>query len=242
MQAKFDKILLNADDLDLLEQFRVRRADFERQIEESNIIYHKYTCPACGFPTLDVRGDYETCIVCEWEDDGSDKDEFSVSGLNHMSLVEARVNVAGMIRDFEKQNSIDYTLDKMVRSIKVFEEKCAKDLAGVNPDFNVHLKNVLWAYKIDQYEKGCEYVLKLLAFAGGEFLSEEMAKLVHETVKVFEAAGEMNLKEDRHFTEVKEQLQVSISNHKKFKTQFREAYFTLSNQDKNEWLNNFLTT
>lgn len=31
----------------------------------------KYTCPCCGYKTLEeeVRGSYEICPICFWEDD-----------------------------------------------------------------------------------------------------------------------------------------------------------------------------
>src|ERR1043165_3377883 len=51
-------------------------------------------CPCCGACTLGARGDYDICLVCWWEDDGKDNasaDE--VSGPNHLTLTQARVNV-----------------------------------------------------------------------------------------------------------------------------------------------------
>ena len=50
-------------------------------------------CPCCGARTLATRGDYDICLVCWWEDDGKDNptaDE--VSGPNHLTLTQARVN------------------------------------------------------------------------------------------------------------------------------------------------------
>src|SRR3569833_480962 len=32
----------------------------------------KFNCPCCGYPTLDERGDWEICYLCNWEDDGQD--------------------------------------------------------------------------------------------------------------------------------------------------------------------------
>src|SRR5579885_3179586 len=32
----------------------------------------KYSCPCCGYKTLDERGGYDICPVCFWEDDGQD--------------------------------------------------------------------------------------------------------------------------------------------------------------------------
>ncbi|MEA3320951.1 MAG: CPCC family cysteine-rich protein [Bacillota bacterium] len=30
------------------------------------------TCPCCGYPPLEERGNFEICILCNWEDDGQD--------------------------------------------------------------------------------------------------------------------------------------------------------------------------
>ena len=29
-----------------------------------------FKCPCCQYKTLDMRGEYEICPVCQWEDDG----------------------------------------------------------------------------------------------------------------------------------------------------------------------------
>lgn len=49
-------------------------------------------CPCCGYRTLHERGTYEICCVCFWEDDGTTVLD-RVSGPNHMTLREARLNV-----------------------------------------------------------------------------------------------------------------------------------------------------
>lgn len=51
----------------------------------------KYRCPCCGKETLSVRGEYEICFNCWWEDDGNE-DEEQYSGPNHMTLKEGRRN------------------------------------------------------------------------------------------------------------------------------------------------------
>ncbi len=53
-------------------------------------------CPCCGYPTLTARGDYDTCPICYWEDDGQDDVDADVvrGGPNaDYSLAEARCNV-----------------------------------------------------------------------------------------------------------------------------------------------------
>lgn len=52
-------------------------------------------CPCCGHRTLERRGEWNICVMCWWEDDGSDDDKglTTASGCNAgLSLAEARVN------------------------------------------------------------------------------------------------------------------------------------------------------
>lgn len=57
-----------------------------------------HACPCCGHLTLDGRGNYDTCPVCFWDDDGQDEhdaDRVRGSTPNHgLSLAQARVNYA----------------------------------------------------------------------------------------------------------------------------------------------------
>ncbi|MBH9663718.1 hypothetical protein L0Z19_27105 [Burkholderia multivorans] len=48
-------------------------------------------CPCCESPTIGVRGDYEICPVCGWEDDPVQSDDPTFAGgANQSSLNEAR--------------------------------------------------------------------------------------------------------------------------------------------------------
>lgn len=49
-------------------------------------------CPCCEYRSLPSHGEYEICPVCFWEDDGT-SDLDSISGPNHLTLREARLNV-----------------------------------------------------------------------------------------------------------------------------------------------------
>ncbi|TXK35133.1 hypothetical protein FR742_38395 [Nonomuraea sp. C10] len=56
-----------------------------------------YPCPCCGFLTLNVRGGYEICPVCFWEDDGQDDhdaDEVHGGPNYELSLTQGRRNFA----------------------------------------------------------------------------------------------------------------------------------------------------
>lgn len=55
----------------------------------------KHACPCCGFRTLTMRGEFEICQVCYWEDDGQDDhDAEDVRGgpNGRLSLAAAREN------------------------------------------------------------------------------------------------------------------------------------------------------
>ena len=46
-----------------------------------------YTCPCCNFFTLKSRINYEICVICKWEDDGSEIDKMGkYSFPNHNYL------------------------------------------------------------------------------------------------------------------------------------------------------------
>jgi hypothetical protein len=81
------------------------------------------TCPCCGYPTINGRGDYDICSLCGWEDDGQDDAEKAPPGyftpeevaggpnLDY-SLTEARENFAQYVtmyrptdRDFERERA-----------------------------------------------------------------------------------------------------------------------------------------
>jgi hypothetical protein len=55
----------------------------------------RYTCPCCGYLTLEERGGYDICPVCFWEDDGqddADADTVRCGPNQGLSLTEARHN------------------------------------------------------------------------------------------------------------------------------------------------------
>lgn len=58
-------------------------------------IPYRVKCPCCGYPTLDERGAYDICVLCNWEDDGQDDpyaDEVWGGPNADYSLTEARNN------------------------------------------------------------------------------------------------------------------------------------------------------
>jgi hypothetical protein len=63
-------------------------------LPEEGMFYH---CPCCLYPTLPMRGGFEVCPVCYWEDDGQDShDADRVRGGPNglLSLTNAIANFA----------------------------------------------------------------------------------------------------------------------------------------------------
>lgn len=52
----------------------------------------KYTCPCCGYKTIDSDGNYDICSICFWEDDPFQKMNVYNLGANKIPLVEAQRN------------------------------------------------------------------------------------------------------------------------------------------------------
>lgn len=53
----------------------------------------KFTCPCCGYRTLDQEGGYDICPTCFWEDDPFQfLDPDSDGGANKVSLRQAQKN------------------------------------------------------------------------------------------------------------------------------------------------------
>lgn len=128
----------------LLAAFSRRRAAFEADLAASNILHHRHTCPACGFPTLGERGGYALCVVCLWEDDGERSDPNLVSPPNPSSLTTARLHASEMLQQFEQSHAIDGTIDEIVRSIEAFEARWRRGEASINSDdFTANLRAVV---------------------------------------------------------------------------------------------------
>jgi hypothetical protein len=64
-------------------------------------------CPCCNYRTLDSRGDYDICGLCNWEDSGVEADD-QYSGPNQMTLGEAK--------EIFSKNMRNLPLDKWVKA------------------------------------------------------------------------------------------------------------------------------
>ena len=53
----------------------------------------KYTCPCCGYKTLDEEHEYDICPICFWEDDYLQFEDADLcGGANEVSLRQAQHN------------------------------------------------------------------------------------------------------------------------------------------------------
>jgi hypothetical protein len=74
----------------------------------------KYTCPCCGYKTLDDEHEYDICPICFWEDDLFQFENVDLLGANPVSLREAQQNFIkfgaceiNMIKNVRKPNIDD---------------------------------------------------------------------------------------------------------------------------------------
>lgn len=85
-----------------IDELRERRRDFDRLCNQLWIAngktydaFNRWTCPVCGYPTLEERSRYDRCFLCKWEDDGQDDgsaDEVWGGPNGNYSLTDARLN------------------------------------------------------------------------------------------------------------------------------------------------------
>ncbi|MGK7377628.1 CPCC family cysteine-rich protein [Planococcus sp. 1R117A] len=82
-------------------------------------------CPCCGYPTLQTRGDFEICLLCDWEDENHD--ELSTAEVfggpnGDYSLEEARNNFQKNFTMYREKNDFDAITAGKKKLIKAYEE------------------------------------------------------------------------------------------------------------------------
>jgi len=101
---KFDTSTLSDNDRELLAQFFVRRELFDAFIKNEKLTL--FTCPGCGYPTLNERGGYDICAVCNWEDDRQDNetaDEIWGGPNADLSLTENRIQIGRVFQGLAEE-------------------------------------------------------------------------------------------------------------------------------------------
>jgi hypothetical protein len=98
------------------EPFAVRRQWFQEYAQRIELgldnqprLGVRYTCPCCGYPTLEVRvRGYEICDLCGWEDDGQDDpnaDEVWGGPNYQLSLSQARSNFERYLDKYQPEQA-----------------------------------------------------------------------------------------------------------------------------------------
>lgn len=137
----FDQSTLSPEDKQILDDFMSRRAIFDKYIEDKKLAV--FTCPSCGYPTLDERGGYEICLICDWEDDNQDADaadEVWGGPNSDLSLTESRLVIGRRLQDKIASGSKlivdpERVIGVIDGSIKNVEEFTQKNIKG---DTHVH--------------------------------------------------------------------------------------------------------
>lgn len=128
-----DTVELNAEDKKIIEDFKVRRAFFSDKLIEEKMPRKFFTCPSCGFPTLNEKNEYEICPICDWEDDGQDDATANkrLGGPNLFSLTQSRLNIGRELKFLADSlhgqvvtdlNQFFQILDKHDKRMKIAED------------------------------------------------------------------------------------------------------------------------
>ncbi len=98
-------------------------------------------CPCCGYRTIEVRDDYDICMVCWWEDGGQDNDCASMLSQfgepNDVTLTQARINFLKKgIAEPEREDLIEFKHKKeMYEQARFFEIIADKHIVEVGTDW-----------------------------------------------------------------------------------------------------------
>lgn len=128
---------MNEAEIEILAAFHARRAHYETYLKANDIDLH--TCPGCGFPSLEARGEFFICMVCFWEDDGQDDnvngvfsellETWNVSGPNgSLTLTQNRINIGRIMETNAelKSGEIDLDTARVLKTIAYYRERSAE--------------------------------------------------------------------------------------------------------------------
>lgn len=89
-----------------IDNVRQRRKFYDEYL--SNKTVQLFTCPGCGFPTLNTREEYDICNVCNWEDEQENEeqaDEILGNPNYDLSLNRNRINIERALQDIVKKQT-----------------------------------------------------------------------------------------------------------------------------------------
>lgn len=142
---KFDRTKLTADDNSILDDFASRRKTFDKFIKDNSL--KLFTCPGCGFPTLDERGGYDICDVCNWEDDNQDDENADdiLGGPNsNLSLTQNRLDIGKALKQLADslQGNVNDNPNEVI-SILTNHDKRMKVMSDKIPE-TADISDPLW--------------------------------------------------------------------------------------------------
>ena len=141
--VKFDRTRLTADDKAILADFTTRRNLLDKFIYDNRL--KLFTCPGCGFPTLNERGGYDICDVCNWEDDGQDDknaDQILGGPNSNLSLTQNRLDIGRKLQQLsdslrgkvnDNPNEIIFILTNHEKRMKEFIDKIPENALISDP-------------------------------------------------------------------------------------------------------------
>ncbi len=155
----FDPSKLTESDKKILEDFYHRRNLFDNHIRDKRL--KLFTCPGCGYPTLTMRGSYDICDICNWEDDNQDDSEADKvwGGPNgNLSLTENRINIGKLLTHYSDTLKTPINLDPIyvLHTIKFYQKK--KEGIESRMTGNETVEHPIWA-EWKQIEKDLQIAL-----------------------------------------------------------------------------------
>ncbi len=149
-----------------------------------------FSCPCCGYFTFDSDGHFEICTICYWEDDPRQKIDFTSSGANAISLIEAQINYLkfgaseSMFLKNVRKPEVSDTRDPnwKVAQDELFEIKlaCRKFYDGLY-SIEELTNNLSWISIAEEYVpilRETEYQLEMIRFCSYEYKQRDEAMLV----------------------------------------------------------------
>lgn len=123
------------NDAEILAAFHARRYHYDTYLQANDI--QQYTCPGCGFPSLNERGGFNICDVCTWEDDGQDDhaegliaalrvEGVQISGPNgQLSLTDNRMNIGRILETNTEliNGEIDFDVARVLQTLDFYRQR-----------------------------------------------------------------------------------------------------------------------
>lgn len=142
------------NEAEILAAFHSRRSHYNTYLQANNIDLH--TCPGCGFPSLEDRGGFNICFVCDWEDDGQDDkaagvlDALQVDGVKiggpngHLSLKDNRINIGRILENNAEllNGEIDLDTARVITTIAFYQQR--REEIGERMTGDEHPQDHIW--------------------------------------------------------------------------------------------------